>query len=99
MTVLAAAPALRAMTASAPSYSATPRSAWRYRALAVITMCASTRAWLRTLAVILAVVAPVSVAFARLYRGMHFPTDVIGGAVLALSWLAITFVVIERQRR
>lgn len=70
-----------------------------YGALAVIALCASTRAWLRTLAVILAVVAPVSVAFARLYRGMHFPTDVIGGAVLALTWLAITFVVIERQRR
>lgn len=70
-----------------------------YGALALIAMCTSTRTWLRTLAVVVAVLAPLSVALARLYRGMHFPTDVICGALLAIVWLTITFVVVERPRR
>jgi membrane-associated phospholipid phosphatase len=70
-----------------------------YGALALIALCASNRTWLRTLAVVVGVVVPVSVALARLYRGMHFPTDVMGGVLLAVIWLAITFAVIERRRR
>ena len=51
-----------------------------YGALAIIAVRVCTRAWLRNLALVLAVVVPICVAAARLYRGMHFPTDVMGGA-------------------
>ena len=37
----------------------------------------------------LAVAIPLLVGIARLYRGMHFPTDVTGGLVLGLAWFTI----------
>jgi membrane-associated phospholipid phosphatase len=67
-----------------------------YGALAVIALSASTRTWLRRLAVAAAIVVPLCVGFARLYRGMHYPTDVMGGAMLGLVWLAVTWAVILR---
>jgi membrane-associated phospholipid phosphatase len=70
-----------------------------YGALAIIAVRVSGRVWLRTLAVIVAVALPICVAFARLYRGMHFPTDVLGGALLGIAWLVVTWIVILRGRR
>jgi membrane-associated phospholipid phosphatase len=70
-----------------------------YGALAIIALRVSGRVWLRTLAVIVAVALPICVAFARLYRGMHFPTDVLGGVLLGIAWLVVTWVVILRGRR
>jgi membrane-associated phospholipid phosphatase len=43
-------------------------------------------AW-RRIAIAAAVIIPIVVACSRLYRGMHFPTDVIGGALLGFAWL------------
>jgi len=44
----------------------------------------------RGLFTVLAVVVPIAVGLARLYRGMHYPTDVIAGALLSLAWLPLT---------
>jgi membrane-associated phospholipid phosphatase len=68
-----------------------------YGGLAIIAMRVSARAWLRALAVIAAIVLPACVGFARLYRGMHFPTDVLGGVVLGLVWLTVAWVVLLRS--
>ena len=51
---------------------------WRYMA----------RRWLATLICVSLIAIPVAVGLARLYRGAHFPTDVIAGAVLGLVWLS-----------
>jgi undecaprenyl-diphosphatase len=70
-----------------------------YGALALIALWSSRRSWLRALAVTVAIVVPICVGFARLYRGMHYPTDVLAGALLALLWLTITATVVLREPR
>lgn len=53
----------------------------------------SDRGWARALAMVLFFV-PVFVGLSRIYMGMHYPSDVLAGALLAALWLsvvAITF--------
>jgi undecaprenyl-diphosphatase len=54
-----------------------------------------TGAWWRWLALVPAVVMPVLVAAARMYRGMHHPTDVLGSVVLAALWLTAAYLVVR----
>ena len=61
-----------------------------YGSLAIIAWHTARAGWLRTLATVAAVVLPVAVATSRLYRGMHYLTDVLAGALLALCWLVVT---------
>lgn len=68
-----------------------------YGALAIVALTASTKRWLRWLAVILAVAMPVAVGWSRLYRGMHYPSDVAAGAILGLLWLLIAGLVVLRR--
>ena len=59
-----------------------------YGACALLVL-ATVRAWWRWLVVALAVVVVVAVALARLYRGAHYPTDVLGSMIFALPWLLV----------
>ena len=52
-------------------------------------------AW-RSLAVTTALVLSVVVALSRMYRGMHFLTDVVGGALLGASAAVAAWLVINR---
>jgi membrane-associated phospholipid phosphatase len=40
---------------------------------------------------------PVIVALCRLYRGMHYPTDVLGGALLGSFWLCLVTTTLLRH--
>ncbi|MDQ1721923.1 MAG: hypothetical protein QOI26_1657 [Pseudonocardiales bacterium] len=84
-------------TSSFPS-GHTAASVALYGGLAVLAWRVGTAVWLRTLATVLAVLVPVLVAMSRLYRGMHYPTDVIAGALLACCWLAVTSTVVLGRR-
>jgi undecaprenyl-diphosphatase len=68
-----------------------------YGALAVVMWSSSRRGWRRPVAAVLAAV-PIAVALSRLYRGMHFPTDVLCGALLGVLWLTATALVLLRER-
>ena len=76
-------------TSSFPS-GHTAASVALYGSLAIIAWHVARARWLRTLATVLALVMPLAVAGSRLYRGMHYPTDVLAGALLASCWLAVT---------
>ena len=52
------------------------------------------RRWVKILGITVLVSVPLLVAYGRLYRGMHHPTDVLSGillglACLAFGWLAV----------
>lgn len=73
-------------TSSFPSgHTAAAVALWGAIAVLVVRYAAHI-AW-RRIAIAAAILIPVIVASSRLYRGMHFPTDVLGGALLGFAWL------------
>jgi membrane-associated phospholipid phosphatase len=85
-------------TSSFPS-GHTAASVALYGGLAIVVLTVAARRWPGLLVGVLAVAMPVAVGLSRIYRGMHFPTDVISGALLALIWLAVTARVVLGHRR
>jgi len=53
------------------------------------------RGWWRYLFLIPAIVMPVMIALARMYRGEHHPTDILGSLVFAALWLTATTMLIK----
>ncbi len=60
-----------------------------YGCVAIIVLRNLTVRWLAGLIAILCAVVPFIVAASRLYRGMHYPTDVLFGAIGGGIWLVI----------
>ena len=60
-----------------------------YGAIAALVL-RGTRAWWRWAVLGVAVALVVGVAFARLYRGAHHPTDVLASVAFAVPWLLVT---------
>ena len=76
-------------TSSFPSgHTAATIALWG--ALAVLASERARSALVRGLFLTLAVVPPLMVASSRMYRGMHFLTDVLGGVLLGSLWLLAT---------
>lgn len=48
------------------------------------------RQWVKVVAITLLVAVPLLVAYARMYRGMHHPTDIVGSFVNGISCVAIS---------
>jgi undecaprenyl-diphosphatase len=67
-----------------------------YAAIVVVIFWHTRRVWVRAIAVALVVVIPVCVGLARMYRGMHFLTDVIFGALLGGASVIATVIVMRR---
>ena len=68
-----------------------------YAAIAVVVFWHTRKRWARILVVLVAVLVPVIVALSRMYRGMHFLSDTIAGAVLGCASVALTAVVLARS--
>jgi membrane-associated phospholipid phosphatase len=60
-----------------------------YGGLALLVVSRFRGFWLRVIAVSLAVGIPVIVAFSRVYRGEHHPSDILGGMLLGTGSLLI----------
>ena len=59
-----------------------------YGTVALIVAWHTRRLWLRWLVLAVAVAVPLAVGGSRLYRGMHFPTDVLAGLLLGVAWVS-----------
>jgi membrane-associated phospholipid phosphatase len=67
-----------------------------YGILALIVLWNTRRPLPRFLAVAAAVIIPVSVALARVYRGMHYLGDVVVGAGLGIACIFVAVALIDR---
>ena len=60
-----------------------------YGGLAVLLICIYGSNWKTRIVAVLLFCIPILVAVSRLYRGMHFPTDVLAGALGGGLWMAL----------
>ena len=67
-----------------------------YSAIVVVLLWHTRRRWIRWLAIAVAAILPVCVAMARMYRGMHFFTDVVFGGLLGGACVVATVTVLTR---
>src|SRR6478736_9608048 len=60
-----------------------------YGSIAAIILWHSRHRWISVVAVVVGAALPVLIAVSRVYRGMHYPTDVLAGALLGAIWLSV----------
>lgn len=86
-------PALDEVSVGTSFPSGHAAAAAAYGAIAIVIFEHTRSTWIRTITVALVVAVPVIVGFSRMYRGVHYLTDVIGGIALgAICVLAVYLV-------
>jgi membrane-associated phospholipid phosphatase len=68
-----------------------------YIAIAVVVFWHTRMRWARVVVLMVTALIPVVVAASRIYRGMHFLSDTIAGAVLGVGAVLLTVVVLRRS--
>jgi len=68
-----------------------------YVAIAILVI-GHARGWWRYLFLIPAIVMPVAIATARMYRGEHHPTDILASVLFAALWLTAATRLVEPNR-
>jgi membrane-associated phospholipid phosphatase len=69
-----------------------------YGVIAVMVLWMFGRRWATRVAVAVLCCVPVFVGLSRLYRGMHYPSDVLAGALMGGLWLLIVISTLLPQR-
>jgi membrane-associated phospholipid phosphatase len=60
-----------------------------YGSVAAIIVWHSRHRWIKVVAVVACAAVPLMIAGSRVYRGMHYPTDVLLGVLLGAIWLTV----------
>jgi undecaprenyl-diphosphatase len=60
-----------------------------YGAVAAIIVWHTRHRWIKVVAVVVCAAVPLTIAASRVYRGMHYPTDVLVGMLLGGIWLTV----------
>ncbi|HJZ54091.1 MAG TPA: phosphatase PAP2 family protein [Gemmataceae bacterium] len=81
---------------TAPGYSFPSGHALRavglFGYLAAMALAGGGRAWWRWVLTVVGVALAVGVCWSRVYLGVHFPTDVIAGALAAGAWVVVCLI-------
>jgi membrane-associated phospholipid phosphatase len=70
-----------------------------YGTIAIAVFALTTNRVARASVIVIAVAVPIVVAVSRMYRGMHYPTDAIAGALVGLGCLAVAVLAVRRATR
>ncbi len=89
---------IHAYTASFPSGHTTESTAIFLTAATVIAAL-ETRTDTKILAYAVAVFAMLGVGFSRVYLGMHWPSDVLGGWMLGTAWALVAWIALRRGQK
>jgi membrane-associated phospholipid phosphatase len=60
-----------------------------YGSIAAISLWHSRHRWVTVTVVVICAAVPLLIAASRVYRGMHYPTDVLAGVLLGAIWLSV----------
>jgi len=66
-----------------------------YSTVAYLAGRLARRKWERIIVGLLATIVIVAISASRLYLGVHYPTDVVAGAVVGLAWAAFCMATLE----
>jgi undecaprenyl-diphosphatase len=68
-----------------------------YGCLAVILLASARPRWVAASLALLGFAIPIIVAASRVYRGMHYLTDVLAGVLASAIWLTVVLVVFQES--
>ena len=68
-----------------------------YLAIAAVVFWHTRKRWARWLVAVVTAFVPVIVALSRMYRGMHFLSDTVAGAILGAGSVVLTVIVVGRS--
>ena len=68
-----------------------------YLAIAAVVFWHTRKRWARGLVALVTVLVPIIVALSRMYRGMHFLSDTVAGAILGVGAVVLTVTVLRRS--
>jgi len=66
-----------------------------YGAIAAIIIWHTRHRWIKVVAVVVGAAVPLTIGGSRVYRGMHYPTDVLVGGLLGAIWLTVVIVYVR----
>ena len=69
-----------------------------YGAIAVVIFQRTRNVWIRGVTVVVTIALPIVVGVARMYRGMHFLTDVVAGTILGVASVVVVYLVFRPAR-
>ena len=70
-----------------------------YSTVAYLAARLQKRAWARWATMLFAAVIIVMISLSRMYLGVHYPSDVLAGAIVGLSWAAFCMATLEAIQR